>query len=95
MENKIYKKNNSLEHLKKIFYLILKLPFLGFLKFFSQKYLKINKNFNNLSFFINNGLTFIKLKFLLFFSGFALGQFILTKKHNKHLSFKKLKKKKR
>ena len=95
MENKIYKKNNSLEHLKKFFFLILKLPFLGFLNFFSQKFLKINKNFNNFSFFINNGLTYIKLKFLFFFSGSPLVKFILTKKHNRHLSLKKLKKKKR
>ncbi len=95
MENKIYKKFNSLENFKKIFFLQFNNSLFGLIKIFFNRYVKISLIFSNKSMFINNGLNFIKINFFLFFTGLPIGQLILTKKHNRHQSFKKIKNQKR
>ena len=95
MEKNIFKKFNSIEYFKKIIFFLVFIDIKKNQKIFFNRYIRISQFLVNNLFYVYNGLKFIKLNILFFFSGLILGSFILNKKHNKHISFKKLKSKKR
>lgn len=95
MEKNIFKKLNSIEYFKKVLFFLIFTEIKKNQKIFFNRYIRVSHILANNMFYIYNGLKFIKLNILFFFSGLILGSFILNKKHNKHISLKKLKSKKR
>lgn len=95
MEKKIFKKHNSFEYFKKVYYLLIEKKMYNNFQIFHHRYIRISSILINNSAYVVNGLNFIKIKILLFSTGFTVGSFSFTKKNNKHVSFKKLKNQKR
>ncbi len=71
MENKIYKKHNSLENFKKVFFLIFNETLFGLVKIIYHRFSRVSKILDDKFIFINNGRIFIKLKFFFFFYRFS------------------------